>query len=195
MVQIPFRSLESAFAVLWLAVRIFLWLLRGRVDWKREALLLLMYVNLAILLRFSFFPMARADGRVQPLLFDPAAVYPFRINAVPFVMLTDYDSRRDLLLNLIGNVGMFIPSGILLPILYKRLHSFWRVLAAGAIMSLCIELLQLPFAVRASDVDDLILNTLGVAIGYGICNGVRRLIRRRTATADTDSEGGQTKDA
>ena len=41
-------------------------------------------------------------------------------------------------------------------------------LAAGAGISLCIEILQLPFAVRASDIDDLILNTAGVMAGYGI---------------------------
>ena len=41
-------------------------------------------------------------------------------------------------------------------------------MAAGAGMSLVIEILQLPFDTRASDIDDLILNTIGVVIGYGI---------------------------
>jgi glycopeptide antibiotics resistance protein len=38
----------------------------------------------------------------------------------------------------------------------------------GAAISLAIEILQLPFAVRTSDVDDLILNTAGCLVGYGI---------------------------
>ncbi|MBQ2750269.1 MAG: VanZ family protein, partial [Clostridia bacterium] len=50
---------------------------------------------------------------------------------------------------------------------------------AGFLMSLSIELLQLPFAVRASDVDDLILNSLGVVLGYGIYALVNAMVRLR----------------
>lgn len=168
MIRISFLSGELALAACWLAARLAMALIRGRVDWKREVLLLLMYVNLAVILRITFFPMRRVAGQVQPLLFDPAAVWPFRLNLVPFRQLFNYASKRGMLLNVIGNAAMFIPTGILLPILDRRLDSFWKVVGAGALMSLCIELLQLPFAVRSSDVDDLLLNTLGVALGYGI---------------------------
>ena len=140
--------------------------------------LLLMYVNLAVLLRITFFPMARADGRVQPLVLYTAALWPPRINLVPFVRLGDFAFRRELLLNVIGNVLMFIPSGIILPILYKKLDGFGKTVAAGAGISLCIELLQLPFSVRSSDIDDLILNTLGAAIGYGLFAAAKALRRR-----------------
>ena len=111
-------------------------------------------------------------------VFDPAAAYPFRVNLVPLKNLLRFDTKRDLLLNLVGNSAMFVPTGIVLPIVYGRLRGFWKTVGAGALISLCIELLQLPFAVRASDADDLILNTLGVAVGYGIYALVRGLIRR-----------------
>ncbi len=114
---------------------------------------------------------------VQPLIYDASMAFPFRVNLIPFVNIFDYDSKRDLLLNVIGNTAMFIPSGIVLPIIYKKLNSFWKVVAAGAMISLCIEIIQLPFSVRASDVDDLILNTLGVVIGYGIYAAVKHLKR------------------
>ncbi len=178
MFEIPFYLLEAVFAAAWLAARIILWILQGRIDWKREAVLLLMYVNLAVLIRFTFFPMDRADGRVQPLVFDAAAAFPFKINLVPLVNLLDYESRRDLLLNTIGNAAMFVPTGIILPVVYRRLDTFGKVLAAGAGISLCIELLQLPFSVRTSDVDDLLLNLLGVIAGYGIYTVLRP--RKRT---------------
>ena len=123
-------------------------------------------------------------------VYQPGGHHPFHIlshvpckrqrtalDLIPFVNLFDYDSRRDLLLNVIGNTAMFIPSGIFLPIIYKKLNSFWKVVSAGALFSLCIELIQLPFSVRASDVDDLILNVLGVAIGYGIYSAVKHLNR------------------
>ncbi len=179
MIEISFLAGELCLALIWLAVRAAVWIRQKRIDWKREALLLLMYVNLAVILRMVFYPMARAAGRVQPLFFDPAAAWPPRLNLVPLVNLLDYKSRRDLLLNLLGNVLLFVPGGIILPILYKRLDRFGKVLAAGAGMSLCIELLQLPFAVRASDVDDLLLNSLGAALGYGIFAACRHVGRRK----------------
>lgn len=98
---------------------------------------------------------------------------------IPFVHLLEYDIKRELLLNIIGNVTMFIPSGIVLPIIYKELNSFWKAVGAGALLSLSIEILQLPFSVRASDVDDLILNTVGVAIGYGIYALVNKLKKNK----------------
>ena len=146
-----------------------------KFDIKRELMLLLMYVNLAVLLRITFFPMETVNGRVIPLELDTANMFPLRINIIPFVNILDYIDPADILLNIPGNVMMFIPSGIILPILYKRLNSFWKVTAAGALMSLGIEVLQLPFEVRASDVDDLILNTAGAMAGYGIYALFRRM--------------------
>ena len=177
MIAISFLFLELLFAGIWVLLRIIVWRRKGRIDWKREAVLLLMYVNLAVILRFTFFPMDRVDGRIQPLVFDPATVYPFRINLVPLKQLLWFETKRDLLMNLIGNVTMFIPSGIILPILYKKLNSFWKVIACGFAISLCIEILQLPFSSRGTDVDDLLLNTFGVAVGYGIYALVKRLKR------------------
>ena len=173
MVEISFLFLEIMFASIWLVIRFVVWTKQKHVDWKREAVLLLMYINLAVIIRFTFFPMSKADGRVQPLIFDIATAFPFRVNLLPLVNLFDYDSKRDLLVNVIGNVAMFIPSGIVLPIVYRRLDTFGKVLLAGGGISLCIEMIQLPFSVRATDIDDLILNTLGVIIGYGIYALVR----------------------
>ena len=179
MVEIPFLFLEIIFASIWLVIRAVVWTKQKRIDWKREAILLLMYINLAVIIRFTFFPMSKVDGRVQPLIFDVATAFPFRVNLVPLVNLFDYDSKRDLLLNVIGNVAMFIPSGIVLPIIYKRLDSFVKVILAGGGISLCIEIIQLPFSVRASDIDDLILNTVGVMLGYGIYALIRCLRRTK----------------
>ena len=167
MLEISFIELECFFTAVWLLCRIIVWIRQRRINWKREAVLLLMYINLAVIIRFTFFPMSCVNGSVQPLIYDASTAFPFRVNLIPFMNLFDYDSRRDLLLNVIGNTAMFIPSGIFLPIIYKKLNSFWK----------CIELIQLPFSVRASDVDDLILNVLGVAIGYGIYAAVKHLNR------------------
>ena len=179
MLRIPFVTVEALFAALWLLCRAAVWLKNGRIDRKREAVLLLMYVNLAVILRFTFFPMALADGRVQPLLFSAASVFPLRVNLIPIVKLFQYRSRRVMLINAVGNFALFVPSGFLLPLVYKRLDGFGKTVGAAALLSLGIELLQLPFSVRASDVDDLILNTLGAAFGFGLYALLRAVWRKK----------------
>ena len=53
-----------------------------------------------------------------------------------------------------------------------------KVIAAGFFASFCIEILQLPFFDRASDIDDLILNTAGYVMGYGIYLLVRKIRKK-----------------
>ena len=177
MIEISFFAAEMIFMVIWLLLRAVVWFRQGRIDWKREAVLMLMYINLAVIIRFVFFPRALVNGRVQPLVFEAGAVFPLRVNLIPFVRLFGYGSARDIVWNVVGNTAMFIPGGIVLPVVYKKLDRFGKAAAAGAFISLCIEILQLPFAARATDIDDLILNTLGTAVGYGIFAAARRMKR------------------
>ncbi|MDD3278185.1 MAG: VanZ family protein [Lachnospiraceae bacterium] len=83
-------------------------------------------------------------------------------NLIPLVGLTAED-----LFGTIMNIILFVPLGVLLPMLWKRGTSWWQTVLAGFSFSLLIELLQL-FNWRATDVNDLIMNTLGAALGYGI---------------------------
>ena len=177
MFEISFLTAEIIFTLIWIILRISVWIRQKRIDWKREAVLLLMYINLAVIIRFVFFPKALINGRVQSLVYDPASVFPFRVNLIPLVNLFDYDSARDIVWNVGGNMALFIPTGMILPVVYKNLNSFGKVVSVGAFISLCTEIFQLPFASRASDIDDLILNTLGVAVGYGFYVLIRCLKR------------------
>lgn len=69
-------------------------------------------------------------------------------------------------LNLGGNILGFIPMGIFLPSLFSKCKRAWVAILYGFELSLFIECLQLLFKVGSFDVDDIILNTLGVALGY-----------------------------
>lgn len=94
------------------------------------------------------------------------------INAVPLVSL---DPRNFLL-----NIAMTVPLGLLLPVLTRR-RSLGAVLVAGLATSAGIEVaqyvcLRLLSGGRTSDIDDVIANVLGVAIGYGV---YRMLAARR----------------
>ena len=168
MFEVSFFVLELAFTAIWLFLRMIIWIRQRRIDWKREAVLVLMYINLAVIIRYVFFPRALVNGHIQPLVFNAAEIFPLHINWFPLANIFRYNNMRDIIWNVAGNAALFIPSGIVLPVVYRKLDSFWKVVAAGAFISLCIEILQLPFASRFSDVDDLLLNTLGTAVGYGI---------------------------
>ena len=110
MFEISFFAAEAAFTANWLLVRISIWIRQKSIDWKREAVLALMYINLAVIIRFVLFPRDLVDGHIQPLVFDVATAFPLRINPVPLVHLFDYDNVRDIVWNVIGNVAMFIPT-------------------------------------------------------------------------------------
>lgn len=69
-------------------------------------------------------------------------------------------------LNLVGNVLAFVPFGMFLPLLVKRVRSFGKTLLLGFEFSLFVEIVQLFSKVGSFDVDDILLNTLGVFIGY-----------------------------
>ena len=158
----------AAISALWIIVRAGFALKNKRIDIKRELQLLLVYVCLIVVARITFFPMRKVDGVIQPLVFDAAKAFPFRINIIPLVNLFDYGIMSEAVINFVGNTTMFIPIGIIFPIVFKKLDTPLKNLAAGAGVSLLIEILQLPFYDRVSDIDDLLLNTLGFAIGYGI---------------------------
>ena len=184
MTEISFLSGELFFTAIWVTVRVILRICRKKTDRKREAMLLIMYVYLAVLIRMTFFPFFHVDGKIQPLVIDPDEIFPLWINPVPLVHIAEFDTTVDLLINIIGNVVLFIPSGIILPVLYRSLRRLGKAVAAGAALSLCIELLQLPVSSRATDIDDLILNTLGCAIGYGIYVIFKKMFSWREKHAD-----------
>ena len=152
----------------WIVFRVAAFLKTRKADWKSEAKQIFFLINLIVIYRFTFHPFQKVDGQVHPLIFDIATALPFRVNLIPFVHLLEYDSKFDLLINIIGNFAMFIPTGIILPLIYKHINTLKKAVLTGGAISLGIEILQLPFAVMASDVDDLILNTAGCLAGYGI---------------------------
>lgn len=155
-------------SLLWILTRVVVGIRQGRYSLKREAQLLLVYICIVVVVRFTFCPFGKVDGRIQPLVFDAANWFPFRINWVPFANLLDYSNKGEILLNVVGNTAMFVPLGIVWPSVFRKLDTHWKVIVAGIGASLCIEILQLPFFDRVTDIDDLILNSLGFLAGYGL---------------------------
>ncbi|MEG0685544.1 MAG: VanZ family protein, partial [Coprobacillus sp.] len=65
----------------------------------------------------------------------------------------------------IMNIIMFIPLGIILPLLWKNAQKCYVVFISGFSLSLLIEISQL-FNQRASDINDILSNTIGILLGY-----------------------------
>ena len=95
-----------------------------------------------------------------------------RYSLCPFVSYTElYDK---LLAQLILNVGMFVPIGFLLGVTVKKMNTL-KILEIGCLLSLTIEIIQLVSRRGVFNVDDIIHNTLGCVIGYGVfrlCNSI-----------------------
>jgi glycopeptide antibiotics resistance protein len=70
------------------------------------------------------------------------------------------------LINVCGNVAVFIPVGIFLPTLIKKCKNLIFTGLISLEISLVVEIIQIVTRVGSFDVDDLLLNTLGGVVGY-----------------------------
>ena len=86
---------------------------------------------------------------------------PDEINLLPLRWL------REGVLPYLENILLFIPLGLMLPCIWKRYERLWPTVLSGIVFSQSIELSQL-FNRRITDIDDLLMNTLGALIGWVI---------------------------
>lgn len=70
---------------------------------------------------------------------------------------------------------MFLPLGLLIPCIWKKCRSITNVTVTGFLLSLTIEISQI-FNARATDIDDLLANTIGACAGYLIWRGIYVLV-------------------
>lgn len=133
-----------------LLIPVFWRLHRYRFHSTKQTLLYLVFgVYLSAVYLFVGMP------TVQFLRFDVS------LTLIPFLPMAA-DFRNTLL-----NILLFVPLGILLPFLWSEYRTAKAAVTFGFGMSLAIELLQI-LTYRATDINDLIANTLGTAVGYGI---------------------------
>ena len=83
-------------------------------------------------------------------------------------MYIKYSDRLNSFENLAGNIFAFVPFGMMFPLTMTRLRRFGIVFVNGLTLVLGIEMFQLISAFGAFDVDDVILNCLGIVLGYVI---------------------------
>ena len=98
------------------------------------------------------------------------------IQLTPFVtiseMFSEADNYKQFIINILGNIILFIPFGFL-GIIFEKLKKLKNLLPIFIIAISIIELLQYITNKGFADIDDVIINTIGVAIGFWIYNKVK----------------------
>ena len=137
---------------------IYLFKSKKKVDLNHEIILMIFILFLVGLFSQAFIP----DDGIH------------RTNFIPFKILYDtYDQVFNknninyLIISFLGNIIMFIPIGLLMKSLWHI--SDKKAIIFGFSISLFIEIVQL-FLNRTSDIDDLLLNTIGVVLGIILYN-------------------------
>jgi len=97
-------------------------------------------------------------------------------NIIPFKTISEYLSyivqdggRRNIaILNLAGNVLLTIPLAVYIAYFIKLFRKLWKVIGGSLVIILAIEITQLTTGHGTFDIDDVLLNLVGVIIGYGL---------------------------
>ncbi|MEW4568835.1 VanZ family protein [Tautonia sp. JC769] len=90
-----------------------------------------------------------------------------------------------MVVNLLGNLALLAPLGIIGPWFWGAAKR-WElpgVLIAGFVLSVSIEATQYACGHRMADVDDVLLNTIGAGLGWGLVRGVDSVCRAGTEGA------------
>lgn len=111
--------------------------------------------------------------RVGHMMFRFGGTQAGQANLVPFKSILSYlrGQRGQLigLINIVGNIALLVPIGFIVPFVFRNM-TWKKALILAIAIGLALEILQAVFHVGIFDIDDVILNALGVMIGYGVCS-------------------------
>lgn len=154
--------------------------------WHRPVAIALATAHLGGVLGVTLFPLP-LNG-LDPFTAPYSAVQLVPLETIELLLRGSQSARQ-----LGGNLLLLVPMGVLVPIAWRAARPAWRTLAWGVAVSVTIEVLQFVFGVlsgefyRVVDVDDVLLNVAGVALGrllfaagWPVWRGLTRAPRRRS---------------
>ena len=107
--------------------------------------------------------------RVGHLMFRFGGTQEGPANLIPFKTILPYllgeKGFMIAVINIVGNIVLLVPIGFLVPFVYRN-NGWKKMLAVAVGAGLAIEGMQEVLRVGIFDIDDVILNGLGVMIGY-----------------------------
>ncbi|MTI67990.1 MAG: VanZ family protein [Firmicutes bacterium] len=138
---------------------------------KRKTIFLILIGYFILLSYWMLFGFGRSVGSV------------YMYNLVPLSTIKHFLKFNQLnikvwAINLIGNIGIFIPFGFLIPMTKKS--SFYKALGVFIIGLTFLEVTQLITKRGSFDIDDFILNSLGFSLGYVTFRILAMCIKLRT---------------
>ncbi|MFS0781787.1 VanZ family protein [Bacillus sp. 1P06AnD] len=160
-----------------------------KVDWLKQLFKFFFALYICMVISVTLFPLALWID------FDLER-FKYSMNLIPFIAIVKdinqvgvaYDGDSLFMIKLIirnvgGNIVMFIPLGILLPIVSEKIKTFKHVLLGGVTFSLIIECFQCVETLlggfgRTVDIDDVLLNTVGTIIGFLIYKVASTIAKR-----------------
>ena len=112
-----------------------------------------------------------------------------RLNLAPFQMIRHYVRLialsdkphliRSAAVNLAGNVAVFVPLGLFLPLLWPPMRKLWLFLPFVLGLIALIEAVQYATYLGVCDIDDLILNAAGCLMGWALFMLARNIRQRK----------------
>lgn len=140
-------------------------------SWRKEIFLSLFFLYVVGVLAITVIPLPFTEFR-NPTANDfnvTPVVNTVRELLATFTPRTKYMTGH-LLKNILGNLLLFMPLGIFLPLFSIKYYSLKKVMLIAFLCSLLIEIIQFLSkffgSYRSVDIDDIILNTLGAFIGF-----------------------------
>jgi glycopeptide antibiotics resistance protein len=183
----PILVLSSIVVPCWLAFRLYRHRTRGRpVSFGREILLLTLVVYLASLAAVTLSP--NRSGRLIAAGTGGIDLRPnlASLTCSSATLPTGSSARAFCVRNARGNVMLFFPLGILIPLVWRHVR-FWKGTQIAIALSFSIELAQYLSSAwgsyRAADVNDFILNVVGACLGLALVSLLRLRPNARPAVA------------
>jgi len=179
--MIPYMLISAAIYI-FIRIIIAVVMKERKPSWVREIIVFSFVVYCAGVASQTIIPKFEFGNVATSIIGTPDK----RINIIPFkVFLEVYKSINEhnyfdyFIYNFLGNIILFIPFGIYLPLIFKKMNGLSKTLLCGFAISITIEIIQFPLH-RGSDIDDLWLNTLGVILGFLLYRCCHKFIKAKT---------------
>lgn len=167
-------------------------------DKKHEILMILFIAYLTGLASQTILPRINFGvvTRTGKFFFDVYFGSGRHINLIPFRTITDQlagrigvnenEIAKVAILNLSANLLLFCPLGFFLPALWAKYISFLKTVLTGLSIIVLVEMIQF-FIGRSADIDDVLLNVVGIMFGYCIYRVIKHLFTRRKSSVSQAS--------
>lgn len=145
--------------------------IKRKFSIKQHLLYFVFYFYVSAVISVTIFPLPMQKNLIQ----DMKALNYLHNNFVPFKSISQMMQVGNItiiLRNILGNIILLSPLGFFIPLLFKRTRKISSILIIGLLCSSGIELAQylisavIGYTYKITDIDDIILNTIGVLAGF-----------------------------